>query len=102
MSCVHACLARRDCDVVLVCQVCDREGRARYAREALRPSGLPGHGGALDEAAGVLPEVEADQQPLGPVRTRRCLGIYHYVKAACEVDAGRSLNCSCGQAYICA
>ena len=61
-----------DCGAVV--QVCDREGRARHAREALRSPGLSRHWGALDEAAGVLPKAEIDQQPLGPVRTRRCLG----------------------------
>lgn len=56
-------------------QVCDREGRARHAREALRSPGFSRHGGALDEAARFLPEAETDQQPSGPVRTRRCLVI---------------------------
>ncbi len=60
---------------VAVIQVCDREGRARHARQALRPPGLSRHGGALDEAARLLPEAETDQQPPGPVRTRRCLGL---------------------------
>lgn len=58
-----------------VFQVCDREGRARHAREALRSPGLSRHGGALDAPARLLPEAEADQQPPGPVRTRRCLGL---------------------------
>lgn len=58
---------------VALMQVCDREGRARHARPALRPPGLSRHGGALDEAARLLPEAETHQQPPGPVRTRRCL-----------------------------
>lgn len=62
-------------DCVTVIQVCNREGRARNARQALRSPGLSRHGGALDEAARLLPEAETDQQPPGPVRTRRCLGL---------------------------
>lgn len=101
--CLHACLTSCACVDVPVRQVCDREGRARYAREALRSSGLPGHGGALDEAAGLLPEAEADQQPLGPVRTRRCLGPYHSAKAVCgdaqrdvpSVDGAFASRCCC-------
>ncbi|KAF3702012.1 T-box transcription factor TBX5-A [Channa argus] len=54
--------------------VCDWEGRARYAREALRPPGLSRHGSALDEATRLLPEAETDQQPLGPVRTHSFAG----------------------------
>lgn len=34
------------------------------------PPGLPRPGEPLDEAVGVLPEAEADQQHAGPARTR--------------------------------
>lgn len=60
-------------DCVTVIQVCHREGWAGHARQALRPPGLSRHRRALDEAARLLPEAEIDQQPPGPVRTRRCL-----------------------------
>lgn len=54
-------------------QVSNREGRAGHARQTLRAPGLSCHRRALDEAAGLLPEAQTDQQPPGPVRTRRCL-----------------------------
>lgn len=56
-----------------VIQVSDRKSRAGHARQTLRAPGLSRHRRALDEAAGLLPEAQTDQQPPGPVRTRRCL-----------------------------
>lgn len=67
------------CDCVAVYQVCDWEGRACHARETLRSPGLSRHGGSLDEAARLLPEAEIDQQPPGPVRTRRCLPVINTI-----------------------
>lgn len=58
------------CGCVCVVQVGDGEGRARDAREALRPPGLPRHRSALEPPARLLPEAQTDQQPPGPVWTR--------------------------------
>lgn len=51
-------------------QVHHREGRARHARQAIRPPRLSSHWGPLEPPAGLLPETQAHQQPPGPIRTR--------------------------------
>ena len=45
-----------------------REGRPRDAEEDVHPPGQPHNGGAVDAEGGLLPQAEADQQPVRQAR----------------------------------
>ena len=44
------------------------EGGPRDAEEDVHPPGQPGHWGAVDAEGGLLPQAEADQQPVRQAR----------------------------------
>lgn len=62
------------------------KGRARDAREALRPPGLPGHRGALEPPARLFPEAQTHQQPPGPLWTREFLFLIFVVYISSEPE----------------
>ena len=45
-----------------------REGGPRDAKEDVHPPGQSGHRGAVDAEGGLLPQAQADQQPVGQAR----------------------------------
>ena len=45
-----------------------REGGPRDAKEDVHPPGQPHNGGAVDAEGGLLPQAQADQQPVGQAR----------------------------------
>ena len=45
-----------------------REGGPRDAKEDVHPPGQPSHRGAVDAEGGLLPQAQADQQPVGQAR----------------------------------
>ena len=44
------------------------KGGPRDAKEDVHPPGQPGHRGAVDAEGGLLPQAQADQQPVGQAR----------------------------------
>lgn len=55
------------------CQDGGWQSRARHARQTVRAPRFPCRRSSLDEATGFLSEAQANQQPLGPLRTCECL-----------------------------